>query len=118
MTVLRIVPHIKADQTSDGDVFYCEVLGLETVMDMGFVKTHAAASQAAPQLSVTAEGGSGQDVPHLSVEVDDFDAVLARAAAHGITPTYGPVDEPWGVRRAYLPDPFGNIINVLTHTPD
>lgn len=30
---------------------------------------------------------------------------------------YGPVAEPWGVRRAYLRDPEGNLINVLCHMP-
>lgn len=28
---------------------------------------------------------------------------------------YGPADEPWGVRRFYVRDPFGKLVNVLAH---
>ena len=28
---------------------------------------------------------------------------------------YGPADEPWGVRRFYVRDPFGRLINILMH---
>jgi catechol 2,3-dioxygenase-like lactoylglutathione lyase family enzyme len=54
-------------------------------------------------------------VPDLSVEVDDLDAVLARVEAAGLPIEYGPVDEPWGVRRFFLRDPFGRLVNVLAH---
>ena len=27
----------------------------------------------------------------------------------------GPVNEPWGVRRFYVRDPFGRLLNILTH---
>jgi hypothetical protein len=30
---------------------------------------------------------------------------------------YGPQKEPWGVRRFYIRDPFGRLVNVLTHGP-
>jgi catechol 2,3-dioxygenase-like lactoylglutathione lyase family enzyme len=28
---------------------------------------------------------------------------------------YGPVVEPWGVRRFFVRDPFGRLVNVLSH---
>ena len=28
---------------------------------------------------------------------------------------YGPADEPWGVRRFYVRDPFGKLVNILAH---
>lgn len=28
---------------------------------------------------------------------------------------YGPVNEPWGVRRFYVRDPFGKLVNILAH---
>ena len=28
---------------------------------------------------------------------------------------YGPADEPWGVRRFVVRDPFGKLVNILTH---
>ena len=27
-----------------------------------------------------------------------------------------PTDEPWGVRRFYARDPFGRLINILSHS--
>ena len=33
----------------------------------------------------------------------------------GIAIEYGPQNEPWGVRRFYVRDPFGRLINILTH---
>jgi lactoylglutathione lyase len=29
---------------------------------------------------------------------------------------YGPVDEPWGVRRFFVRDPAGTLVNILMHT--
>ena len=48
--------------------------------------------------------------------VDDFDAVLSRAHALGAAIVYGPAAEPWGVRRFYLRDPAGTLVNIVTHT--
>jgi hypothetical protein len=28
---------------------------------------------------------------------------------------YGPVDEHWGVRRFFVRDPFGKLVNILVH---
>ncbi|REM04562.1 glyoxalase, partial [Mycobacterium tuberculosis] len=28
---------------------------------------------------------------------------------------YGPASEPWGVRRFYLRDPLGRLVNILQH---
>lgn len=33
----------------------------------------------------------------------------------GIPIEYGPATEPWGVRRFYVRDPFGKLINILQH---
>ncbi len=61
------------------------------------------------------EGGSGTPVPDISIEVDDLEAVHRRAVAAGYLITYGPVKEPWGVVRFFLRDPFGRLVNILTH---
>ena len=33
----------------------------------------------------------------------------------GFTIIYGPTDEPWGVRRFYVRDPFGTLVNIVSH---
>ena len=68
------------------------------------------------QLSFASEGGSGTPVPELSIEVDDVDTAFERMKAAGFAIEYGPVDESWGVRRFYVRDPFGKLVNVLAHT--
>ena len=67
------------------------------------------------QVSFASEGGSGTDVPDLSIEVDDVDAVLEDMRKADFEIVYGPADEPWGVRRFYVRDPFGRLINILEH---
>jgi catechol 2,3-dioxygenase-like lactoylglutathione lyase family enzyme len=68
-----------------------------------------------PQISVAQHAGSGAPFADLSIEVDNLEDVLKRAKAQGYTIEYGPADEPWGVRRFFLRDPFGRMVNVLQH---
>ncbi len=119
MGVRRIVANINAARPEEARAFYAGLLGLEVVMDQGWIMTFAApGAQAAPQVSVASEGGSQAPVPDLSIEVDDLDAVLARVREAGLPVEYGPVMEPWGVRRFYLRDPFGRLLNILVHACD
>lgn len=116
MAVRRIVTNIPATRLDAARGFYEGVLGLNLVMDHGWIQTFAASGASAPpQVSVACEGGSGTPVPDLSVEVDDLEAVLRRATDAGLPIEYGPVDEPWGVRRFYVRDPFGRLVNILAH---
>ena len=41
---------------------------------------------------------------------------LTRVKTAKIPIEYGPVVEPWGVRRFFVRDPFGKLVNILTHT--
>ena len=116
MTVKRIVANVAATDPSAGAVFYGDVLGLTTLMDQGWIMTLGADAQATVQISLASQGGSGTAVPDLSIEVDDVDAVHAAMEAAGFKSEYGPVDEPWGVRRFYVRDPFGKLVNILAHT--
>lgn len=67
------------------------------------------------QISFAEQGGSGTPVPDLSIEVDDVEAALEGMKAAGFAIEYGPADEPWGVRRFYVRDPFGRLVNILSH---
>ena len=44
-----------------------------------------------------------------------MDEVHRRAAAGGYEIVYALTDEPWGVRRFYVRDPLGKVINILSH---
>jgi catechol 2,3-dioxygenase-like lactoylglutathione lyase family enzyme len=95
--------------------FYGDILGLDVVMDHGWLVTFASDRLAAAQVSFAKEGGSGTPVPDLSIEVDNLDEVHSRVVRAGIAIEYGPVSEPWRVRRFFARDPFGRLVNLLVH---
>jgi predicted enzyme related to lactoylglutathione lyase len=115
VTVRRIVANIAAKSVAEVGKFYADLFGLEVVMDHGWIVTLASGERAITQLSVASEGGSGTPVPDISIEVDDVDTIYARAKAAGHSIAYDITDEPWGVRRFYVRDPAGKLLNVLSH---
>ena len=115
MAVRRIVANVAAQRTDAAKAFYGDAFGMNVVMDLGWIITFAADGGAAPQISVATEGGSGTPVPDLSIEVDDLTDVHQRMETAGFRIEYGPVTEPWGVKRFYVRDPFGRLVNVLEH---
>lgn len=115
MTVRRVVANITADHPAEGKHFYGDILGMALVMDHGWIVTFASTETAAAQVSIASEGGSGTPVPDLSIEVDNLDEVLAAMRLAGMAIEYGPADEPWGVRRFFARDPFGRLVNILSH---
>jgi len=115
MKVKRIVANIDTQSVDDAKRFYQQIFGLDLLMDHGWIATYGNAEQMDVQISFASHGGSGTPTPDLSIEVDDLDEALARVHAAGIPVEYGPADEPWGVRRFYVRDPFGKLVNVLAH---
>lgn len=117
MNVLRIVANVEVTEAEfeKADAFYRDVLGLETLMDHGWIRTYGSDARMRVQLGFATEGGNGTPVPHLSVEVDDLDAALRRMTRAGIAIEYGPAHEAWGVRRFFVRDPLGRLVNVLQH---
>ena len=115
MSVKRIVANIGSNDMEAGRAFYGDLLGMSVIMDHGWIMTFGSGGTASPQLSIASEGGSGTAVPDLSIEVDNFSEVLAAVRDRKIDIEYGPVTESWGVTRFYVRDPFGRLINILTH---
>ena len=113
MAVKRVVTNIAARDVGAAHAFYGDVLGMSLAMDLRWILTFAAETRASPQINVAVGGGSGTAVPDVSIEVDDVDTVHERARAAGFVVEYGPVDESWGVRRFYVRDPFGRLVNIL-----
>lgn len=84
-------------------------------MDLDWVVTFGSRDKVSSQVSVASGGGSGAPLPDLTVEVDDLDEALSRFKEAKIPIEYGPAEEPWGVRRFFVRDPFGKLVNVLAH---
>lgn len=112
---MRIVPNIATSDVEKANAFYKDVLGLDILMDMGWIRTFGSGAKMTVQMSVMSEGGSGTEVPEISIEVDDVEEALRRVRKAGIEVEYGPADEPWGVRRFFVRDPFGKLVNILQH---
>jgi catechol 2,3-dioxygenase-like lactoylglutathione lyase family enzyme len=119
MGVRRVVPNLQAPNPTQAKAFCEDVLGLEPVMDQGWVVTYAAPGHpAAAQLTFISHDASAPVAPHVSVEVDDVDAAYAAAQAAGHEIVHPLTDEPWGVRRFFVREPAsGAVVNVLMH-PD
>ncbi|MGJ7531955.1 MULTISPECIES: VOC family protein [unclassified Variovorax] len=115
MKVKRLVANFAALEPARAAVFYKDILGLDLLMDHGWIQTYGSQAEMTLQVSFASEGGSGTPVPDLSIEVDDIDTAFERMKAAGFAIEYGPADEPWGVRRFYVRDPFGKLVNILAH---
>jgi catechol 2,3-dioxygenase-like lactoylglutathione lyase family enzyme len=115
MAVRRIVPDFRAEDPGASREFYVEVLNLEVAMDLGWIVTFSAPGNPAAQLSVMGRDASAPVHPDASVEVDDVDAAHAAARRLGYEIVYPMTDEPWGVRRFFVRDPSGHVVNVLSH---
>ena len=113
MTISRAVPNIRADGPAETRDFFVELLGFEVVMDLGWVTTLASPSN--PSAQITIIGTDDMAAPGISVEVEDVDAVHAKAVEQGLEIAYALRDEDWGVRRFMLRDPSGTMVNVLSH---
>jgi predicted enzyme related to lactoylglutathione lyase len=115
MSVRRIVPDIKSKQLANSRQFYVDVLGLELAMDMDVIVTLVSPTNPTAQVSLMRDDESSAILPQMSVEVTDVDDVHARALSRGFKVVYPLTNEPCGVRRFFVTDPNGIIINVMCH---
>ena len=99
--------------------FYTKILGLELAMEdpiLGFVSP---ANRSAQILTPPADFDQPQ--PSFGVDLGHpaaVDAAHAAAVDRGLRVVYPLTEEPWGVRRFFVEDPGGTIVNVLAHIPD
>jgi uncharacterized glyoxalase superfamily protein PhnB len=54
----------------------------------------------------------------ISTEVADVDAAHADALARGLEIVHPLTDEPWGIRRFFVREPSGTVVNVASHIAD
>ncbi|MEU9298347.1 VOC family protein [Streptomyces sp. NPDC048266] len=114
MTVRRVVPNVQSEAALESQEFY-GLLGFEEVMNHGWIMTLASPSSPAAQISFMASDKTAPVTPDMSVEVDDVDAAYAAVRESGAEILHPLQDEEWGVRRFFVRDPNGLVINVLGH---
>ncbi|GAA4588004.1 VOC family protein [Planotetraspora phitsanulokensis] len=114
MSIRRVVPDISSEAIDESREFY-ELLGFEEVMNSGWVVTMASPDNPTAQVTLMGPDASAAVQPDLSVEVSDVDAVHAAMVAAGAEIVHPLQDESWGVRRFFVRDPNGRVVNVLSH---
>ncbi|GAA4996884.1 VOC family protein [Streptomyces siamensis] len=117
MTVRRIVPdvHVGSEKDMATSRDFYGLLGFEEVMHLGWVMTLASPSNPTAQISFFTEERTAPVVPDLSVEVEDVEAVYEQVLASGAEVVRELREEEWGVRRFFVRDPNGRVVNVLEH---
>lgn len=114
MAVLRVVPNIRSEAAQESREFY-GLLGFEEVMNHGWIMTLASPSSPSAQISVMTSDNTAPVTPDISVEVDNVDAAYAVLRESGVEIVHPLQDEEWGVRRFFVRDPSGRVVNVLSH---
>jgi catechol 2,3-dioxygenase-like lactoylglutathione lyase family enzyme len=116
MRIKRIVPDFQSEDPARGADFYAGVLGMRIVMDLGWIVTYAPPDNPDAQISVGRYDAAAHTLPDVSIEVDEVDTAYAAAQEQGCEIVYPLTDESWGVRRFFVRDPNGKILNILSHT--
>jgi catechol 2,3-dioxygenase-like lactoylglutathione lyase family enzyme len=92
--------------------FYTRMLGLEEGTLRRRLHRLRLRPGAGPLCAAGRRAGAAQDG---RASLGAVDAAHAEAVRAGHEVIYGPVDEPWGVRRFFVRDPQGVVISVLAH---
>lgn len=120
MKIRRIVPDISSTNLEESKRFYADFIGLKLAMDMKWILTFTSKSNPTAQINIIQSEGpidinSGVGI---SFEVSDIDLMYKKAKSNNYEITYPITNEPWGVRRFFVKDPNGVIINIMTHIPN
>jgi uncharacterized glyoxalase superfamily protein PhnB len=98
--IRRVVAYADGDDLAASRDFYVGVMGFEVAMED-------------PVLALTSPTNPTAQVliPARGME----NPAYAEAVRRGMRVVYPLTDEPWGVRRFFVEDPSGTVINVLAH---
>ena len=113
----RVVPYAKGVDLDASRAFYTEVLGFEVAMEDPILALASPTNHSAQVL--VPPPGFDDPQPQFGIDLGDpkaVDAAHTAAVQRGLRVVYALRDEPWGVRRFFVEDPSGTIINVLAHT--
>lgn len=120
--IASLYPVLMSDDVARDHRFYADLLGLATAFASDWYVSLAAEGDADVQLGIVARQHDSVPAAHrrtgagmlVTVEVDDVDAVHARAVARGLPFHVALRDEPWGQRHFITEDPAGVLVDVVT----
>jgi catechol 2,3-dioxygenase-like lactoylglutathione lyase family enzyme len=116
VAVTRIVAYAGGNELAASRDFYVEVLGMRVAMEDPVLDLQSPDDPAAELIIGAQEMQDPQ--PSFGVDVGEpaaVDAAHAEAVRRELRVVYPLTDEPWGVRRFFVEDPGGTIVNVLAH---
>lgn len=111
----RVVPNITSERFAESKAFYTDVLGFEVAMDLEWIVGFVSPTEPHPGIQIVSRDATAPVNPAVSIQVDDIDAVYAAAMKAGALIVHPITVEPWGVKRFFVQDPNGAVINVMTH---
>lgn len=116
MGVRRIIAYAAGSDVGASQDFYVNVLGMTVAMVDPVVAVHPAAGA---QGEVIIGAREMQDPgPDIGVDLGNpaaVEAAYAEVTRRGLHVAYPLTDEIWGVRRFFVEDPSGTVVNVLAH---
>ena len=116
--IKRVVAYADGDDLAASRDFYVEVLGFEVAMEDPVLGLTSPTNPTAQVL--IPPRGIENPPPRFGIDVGDpeaVDAAHAEVVRRGLRVVYPITNEPWGVRRFFVEDPSGTVVNVLAHLP-
>jgi catechol 2,3-dioxygenase-like lactoylglutathione lyase family enzyme len=116
MSVRRIVAYAGGRELIASRDFYVEVFGMQIAMEEPVLDLRSPDNPTA-EVVVGAQEMQGPQ-PSFGIDVGEpaaVDVAHAEVVRRGLSVVYPLTDEPWGVRRFFVEDPGGTIVNVLAH---
>ncbi len=113
MKIERIAPILTVDDLATAIAEHTGVLGMQVVMDMGWVAFLA--DDTGRQIGLMTTDATAPVNPDVSIFVDDVEAAHDAAVASGVEVVHPLSTEEWGVRRFFYRDSSGRVINVGSH---
>ena len=119
MTIRRAMPVLVTEDPEGTVGFYRDVLGFRVAMEEDGMAMLASPDTPTTQMIIAWASPTAMDPEvgnvAVSMEVGDVDAAHAAAVAAGLEIVRPLTDEPWGIRRFFVRDPSGRIVNVAMH---
>lgn len=119
MEIRRAMPVVVTDDPVAARAFYEGYLGMRVAMHQDGMLMFASTTTPTTQLIVAWDSPTAVDpeitAVDVSIEVADADAAFREARAGGWEVVRELRDEPWGIRRFFVRDPAGRILNIAAH---
>lgn len=115
MSIRRVVPNLRSSHLEESREFYAGFIGLNVAMDMGWIITLVSPTNPTAQLSLITSDQTAPVHPDISIGVDNLGELHTEAIRRGLGIRYPLTNEPWGVRRFFVVDPNGRVVNLMTH---